>query len=53
MGGYYSYFFTDFDGMKGVLEKGEISIQVSGNVACLLLEKVRDVYSDMKHQIGF
>ena len=44
--------FTHVGGMQGAIEQGELTLQVSGNVACLLLEKVRETMSDYRYHLG-
>ena len=51
-GGYYSYMMTHEGGIKGALEQSEITLQVSGNVSCLLLEKAREMVGDQKFHLG-
>ena len=43
---------THAGGMQGAVEQGELALQVSGNVACLLLEKVRETMSDYRYHLG-
>ena len=50
-GGYFSYMFTHDGGMQGVIDQAEIALQVSGNVACMLLEKVRDTMNDQRYHL--
>jgi len=41
-GGFNTHMLTDIDGLDDVLELAETSIQVSGQVSAMLLEKVRE-----------
>ena len=53
VGGFHSYMFTHTGGMRGALEQSEVTLQVSGNVGCLLLEKVRETIADQRYFGGF